>query len=65
MNSQLLELVQEGTLAGLVLGQDDSAPFGLGNLERQWLDAVISRSPVLQNKVFVTRGTDEVALSLL
>ena len=65
LNSQLLELVQEGTLAGLVLGQDDSAPFGLGNLERQWLDAVISRSPVLQNKVFVTRGTDEVALSLL
>ena len=48
-----------------MLGQDDSAPFGLGNLERQWLDAVISRSPVLQNKVFVTRGTDEVALSLL
>ena len=65
LNSQLLELVQEGTLAGLVLGQDDSAPFGLGNLERQWLDAVISRSPLLQNKVFVTRGTDEVALSLL
>jgi hypothetical protein len=65
LNSQLLELVQEGTLAGLVLGQDDSAPFGLGNLERQWLDAAISHSPLLQSRVFVTRGTDEVALSLL
>ncbi len=65
LNSQLLELVNDGILAGLVLGQDDSAPFGLGNLERQWLDAAIRRNPLLQNKVFVTRGTDEVALSLL
>lgn len=65
LNNQLLALVQEGVLTGLVLGQDDSAPFGLGNLERQRLDAFLIRNPSLRDKVFVTRGTDEVALSLL
>lgn len=65
LNTQLLELVQSGILAGLVLGQDDSTPFGLGNLERQWLESVVMHKSTLQNKVFVTRGTDEVALCLL
>jgi hypothetical protein len=65
LNFQLLKLIQTGVLAGLVLGQDDSASFGLANLERQRLEHFVSNNPELQDKVFITRGTDEVALSLL
>ena len=35
LNRQLVQLAESNILAGLVLGQDDSAPFGLGNLERR------------------------------
>ncbi len=66
LNRNLVTLAQKGVLAGLVLGQDDSAIFGLGNLERQRLENEISRlSPEMRKKIFVTRGTDEVALTLL
>ncbi len=65
LNMQLIELTRAGILAELVLGQDDSAPFGLGNMERQRLESAIGNNPGLQKKVFITRGTDEVALSLL
>jgi hypothetical protein len=49
----------------LVLGQDDSTSFGLANLERQRLELFVSNTPEIKEKVFITRGTDEVALSLL
>ncbi len=65
LNFQLLKLIQTGVLSGLVLGQDDSASFGLANLERQRLDLFLNNNPKLQEKVFITRGTDEVALSFL
>ena len=65
LNQQLWGLAQKGVLAGLVLGQDDSAPFGLGNLERRRLDNALASHPDLSNRLFITRGTDEVAISLL
>lgn len=65
LNFQLLKLIQTGVLSGLVLGQDDSTSFGLANLERQRLEHFVGNNPELQDKVFITRGTDEVALSLL
>ena len=65
LNRNLVKLAQNGVLSGLVLGQDDSAIFGLGNLERQRLENEISRLPQMRKKIFVTRGTDEVALTLL
>ena len=65
LNFQLLKLIQTGVLDGLVLGQDDSTSFGLANLERQRLEHFVNNTPALKEKVFITRGTDEVALSLL
>ena len=65
LNRRLIELTQNGILSGLVLGQDDSAPFGLGNMERQRLENFIGNLPELQQRIFLTRGTDEVALTLL
>jgi hypothetical protein len=65
LNQALISLTKSGVLAGLVLGQDDSAPFGLGNMERQRLEDEICNDPELLSKIFITRGTDEVALSML
>ncbi len=65
LNRRLIELTRNGTLTALVVGQDDSTPFGLGNLERRRIENETAKDPLLQKKVFVTRGTDEVALTLL
>lgn len=65
VNQQLIFLTQSGVLTGLLLGQDDSAPFGLGNMERQRLENLLAGNPALRNKIFITRGTDEAALTLL
>lgn len=65
LNRRLAGLVRDGTLAGLVIGQDDSAPFGLGNMERQRLDREAESRTDGQERIFVTRGTDEVALTML
>lgn len=65
MNRKLVELTAKGVLTGLVLGQDDSAPFGLGNLERRRIEVEVEKSPSLAGRIFITRGTDEVALTLL
>lgn len=65
MNRQLLQYAEAGILASLVIGQDDSAPFGLGNIERRRSELAAAKNPFLQQRVFITRGTDEVALTLL
>ncbi len=65
LNLRLFQLIREGVLSGLVIGQDDSAPFGVGNLERHRLEMLVEKNPELQDKVFITRGTDEVALNML
>ena len=65
LNFQLIQLVKQGTLDLLVIGQDDSSPFGLGNMERKRIQSYLSLNPILRTKVFETRGTDEVALTLI
>ncbi len=65
LNQRLVALTQAGILSGLVIGQDDSAPFGLGNMERQRLSNELGSHPETLGSIFITRGTDEVALTLL
>lgn len=65
LNKELIQLVQEGVLARLVLGQDDGEPYSIPNIEKQHLRHVIDTELAEKNTVFLTHGADEIALSLL
>ncbi len=65
LNFRLVAMAEEGVLSGLVIGQDDGFPFGLPNMLKSRLNYYVSHRPVLAERVFITRGTDEVALTLL
>jgi hypothetical protein len=64
-NHRLMAMVEQGALAGLVIGQDDGFPFGLPNMVKSRLTHFVAHRPELAGRVVVTRGTDEVALMLL
>ncbi|MDT8901226.1 DUF4127 family protein [Anaeroselena agilis] len=65
LNFRLLAMTEEGVLAGLVIGQDDGFPFGMPNMVKSRLSHYVARRPALADRVVITRGTDEVALTLL
>lgn len=62
-NRSLIDLAAAGTLQMLILGQDDGFPFGLPNQEKEQLAQYAAQKKA--HSVKITRGTDEVALSLL
>ena len=62
-NRSLIDLAASGTLQMLILGQDDGFPFGLPNQEKEQLAQYAAQKKA--HSVEITRGTDEVALSLL
>ena len=64
VNKSLVDLVNQGVLTRLVLGQDDGQPFGLPNQIKEKLSQYVVQSPAA-DKIQITRGTDEVALTLL
>lgn len=65
LNEALIRLVHEGVLAQLVLGQDDGEPFSIPNIEKNELKKYIAHQNLPADKVFLTHGADEIALSLL
>lgn len=65
LNLQLIDLARKGIFASLVIGQDDGQIFGWPSSIKRNLQKQVITSPELINKVFVTRGTDEVALTIL
>lgn len=64
-NMALINLVDKNVITNLVIGQDDGQPFGLPNIIKQRLYHYISLSDKSHDKVVLTRGTDEVALTIL
>lgn len=64
-NKKLAALAEEGTLARLVLGQDDGEPYGIPNIEMARLKDCIAASGANDKKVFLTHGADEIALMLV
>lgn len=65
MNKDLIELTQENILTKFIIGQDDGEDFGIPNMEKRNLQNYLHALNISQDKVMITKGADEVALSLL
>ena len=65
INKSLIDLSEQGILTMLTLGQDDGQAFGLPNQAKERLIQYVLSNEVASQRVIITRGTDEVALTLL
>ncbi|MCR5176713.1 MAG: DUF4127 family protein [Anaerovibrio sp.] len=65
LNCQLAQLVENGTLHQLVLGQDDGEALSLPNLKLQEFCHYAEKKGLSKDKLAVIHGADEVALSIL
>ena len=65
LNKELINLAKEGIITKLVIGQDDGEDFGIPNMEKKSLVNYVHSLGISDDVVMVTKGADEVALSLL
>lgn len=65
VNQELIQLANDGILEKLVIGQDDGQLFGIPNMIKLQLQHYADRNSTDPTKTIITRGTDEVALTLL
>ena len=66
INKNLIDLTKENTIHSLILGQDDGYPFGLPNQSANDLRHYADRKLLHErDRVIITRGADEVALTML
>ena len=65
LNKELINLANEGVITKLIIGQDDGEDFGVPNMEKKALVNYLHSNNINSDKVLITRGADEVALSLL
>lgn len=65
LNKELINLAKSGVITKLVIGQDDGEDFGVPNMEKKSLLNYVHSLNISQDKVMITKGADEVALSLL
>lgn len=65
LNKELIKLADEGIIERLVIGQDDGEDFGVPNMEKRALINFCHSAGIGADKAVLTKGADEVALSLL
>ncbi len=65
LNKKLSLLAEQGTLKRLIIGQDDGEKFSIPNIEKRELRTFLSQQGIATDRVFITHGADEVALTLL
>ncbi|MCR5757187.1 MAG: DUF4127 family protein [Selenomonas sp.] len=65
LNKKLIALVKEGVLTELVLGQDDGEEYSIPNIEKKHLQEYIKAENLPAEKVTLTHGADEIALTML
>lgn len=65
LNKDLINLTQQNILTKLIIGQDDGEDFGVPNMEKKAIANYLHSQSITQDKVMITKGADEVALSLL
>lgn len=65
LNRKLIELVKEGILTQLVLGQDDGEKYSIPNIEKENLRSFIQTGQLPLQSVILTHGADEIALTML
>ena len=63
--TRLISLAENGTLDRLVIGQDDSEPYSIPNLTLHRFSELLAAKNIGENRVFLTQGADELALSIL
>ncbi|MBR5162832.1 MAG: DUF4127 family protein, partial [Schwartzia sp.] len=62
---RLIRLAEDGVLARLVIGQDDSEPNSIPNLVFRQLSETLAKKQIGEDHVFLAQGADEIALSIL
>ena len=65
LNEKLSAMAKQGIFKKLIIGQDDSEDFGIPNMEKQQIERYLQAENISPDQVFLTRGADEVALSML
>ena len=65
LNRALIDLAADGTLARLVIGQDDGERYGIPNRERRRLLSYLQQRRIGEARVLFTHGADEIAQTLL
>ncbi len=65
LNEALLDLVDQGVLSWLVIGQDDGEVYGINNRERRRLQESLANRQLPASRAFFTHGADEIALTIL
>ena len=65
LSHALIELVKEGTLERLLIGQDDGEKYSIPNIEKRHLQAFLIEEQIPKEKAAIVHGADELALTLL
>ncbi len=65
LNKSLINMANQGIITKLIIGQDDGEDFGIPNMEKRSLLNYLHSLNISSDKVIITKGADEVALSLL